>query len=149
MSYQEEETNFKLIIWFGIVIVAFLIAIIGGCMTWGPVYKVWHQKMEGEAELARADQNRQIAVKEAEAKRDSASKLAEAEILRAKGVSEANKIIAESLKGNESYLRYLWVTEVAANETGKTTVYIPTEANMPILEAGKREVNLTKDKNEN
>ena len=57
---------------------------------------------------------------------------------RAKGVAQANQIIGESLKNNESYLRYLWITEVANNQKGATVVYVPTEANMPILEAGKR-----------
>ena len=36
--------------------------------------------------------------------------LAQAEIERAKGVAEANRIIGDSLKGNESYLRYLWIS---------------------------------------
>ena len=69
---------------------------------------------------------------------ESASLLAEAEVARAKGVAAANKIIGDSLKGNEAYLRYLWITDVAGQNTGKTVVYVPTEANMPLLEAGKR-----------
>lgn len=43
----------------------------------------------------------------------------------------------ESLKGNEAYLRYLWIIDVAGAGTDKTVVYIPTEANMPILEAAR------------
>lgn len=99
-----------------------------------PLMKPWWASQTGKAELAQAEQNRQIAVLEATAKKESATQLAQAEIERAKGVAEANRIIGESLKGNDDYLRYLWITEVAHNE-GKTTVYIPTEANLPILEA--------------
>lgn len=108
------------------------------CLTmWGcPRYTVYQQGMAGEAELRRAEQNRQIAVNEAEAKRDAAKMLAEAEIERAKGVAEANKIIGESLEGNESYLRYLWVQGL--QEGSNSVIYVPTEANLPILEAGKR-----------
>lgn len=118
-----------------LVIITLVAAGMWGC----PQYGVWHQGLEGQAELARAQQNRQIAVNEAHAKREAATELAAAEVERAKGVAEANKIISDSLKGNEAYLRYLWITEVAAvGKDGKTVVYVPTEANMPILEAGKR-----------
>jgi regulator of protease activity HflC (stomatin/prohibitin superfamily) len=104
---------------------------------WGcPRYNVWQQTLMGEAELKRAESNRQIAVQEARAKLESAKMLSDAEIERAKGVAEANKIIGESLKNNESYLRYLWVTEL--NTNGQNVIYIPTEAGMPVLEAGKR-----------
>ena len=54
---------------------------------------------------------------------------------RAKGVAEANKIIGESLNGNEAYLHYLWLHGL---ETGNNDViYVPTEANLPIMEAGR------------
>lgn len=102
-----------------------------------PCYNVWRQEMIGRAELAKAEQNRQIRVAEATAQKDSAKALAEAEVIRAQGVAEANKIIGDSLRGNESYLRYLYINSLA--ESGQAQViYIPTEAGLPILEAGKR-----------
>jgi regulator of protease activity HflC (stomatin/prohibitin superfamily) len=94
---------------------------------------VWQQGLAGEAELKRASQNRQIAVQEAEAKHEAAKALAQAEIERAKGVAEANRIIGESLHGNEDYLRYLWVQGLEHAET--SVIYVPTEANLPLLEA--------------
>jgi len=100
-----------------------------------PVMTPWWAEQTGKGELAQAEQNRQIAVKEAQAKLDSSKLLAEAEIERARGVAQANKIIGESLKQNEDYLRYLWITDVAGANIDKTIVYIPTEANLPILEA--------------
>ena len=119
----------------GIVVVLALAGTTLG--LWGcPHYNVWQKRLEGEAELAKADQNRRIAVTEAQAKMDSAKMLADAEVARAKGVAEANKIIGESLKGNDSYLRYLWIQSL--NDTGdQTIVYIPTEANLPVLEAAR------------
>ena len=51
-------------------------------------------------------------------------------------VQEANEIIGESLKENEEYLKYLWVKGL--QDGSSEVIYIPTEANMPILEAGKR-----------
>lgn len=100
-------------------------------------YALWSNKMCGEQELARAEGNRKIVIQEALAKKEAAQYLSEAEILRAKGVAEANKIIGESLKNNESYLRYLWINNLD-HTTDKQIIYVPTEANLPILEAGKR-----------
>lgn len=106
-----------------------------------PYYNVWEQSMKGKAELSRAEYSRQIAIVEAEAKKASAEKLAEAEVSRAKGVAQANQIIGESLKQNEDYLRYLWITDVAGANIDKTVVYVPTEANLPILEATRQQTN--------
>ncbi len=102
-----------------------------------PMMKPWYAEQDGKAEFAQAEQNRRIAVLEATAKYESAKQLAQAEIERAKGVSEANRIIGESLKENEEYLKYLWIIDVAGKDIDKTVVYIPTEANIPILEAGR------------
>jgi hypothetical protein len=99
-------------------------------------YNLWSSSLNGEAELRRADWNRQITVREAQAKRDAAVMLAEAEVQRAIGVAKANKIIGDSLKGNEAYLHYLWIDSL--QNTKDQVIYIPTEAGLPILEAGKR-----------
>lgn len=105
---------------------------------WGcPQYNVYSQRLDGEAILAKAEYSRQVAVREAQAKKDSANLLAEAEITRAGGVAKANQIIGESLKNNEAYLRYLWITDLTANNKAPTVIYVPTEANIPILEAGR------------
>ena len=117
---------------------AFLV-LVAAIMAGYPQYHVWEQGLKGQAELRRAEQNRQIKIQEATATEESARHLARAEVERAKGVSEANKIIGDSLaNGGESYLRYIWLTEVAGNDTDKTVIYVPTEANIPIMEAGKR-----------
>jgi hypothetical protein len=96
---------------------------------------VWRQSKYGEAELKKAEWTRQIVVKEAQAKKESSIMLAQAEVERAKGVAKANKIIGESLKGNESYLHYLWIDNL--HNTKNQVIYIPTEAGMPVLEANR------------
>lgn len=115
----------------GIAMLALVALLLGGC----PVYGVWQQGLAGEGELKRAEQNRRIAVNEAQAKMDSAKLYAQAEVERAKGVAEANLIIADGLKGHEEYLRYLWIVEKAGQGVSREVIYVPTEANMPILEA--------------
>lgn len=114
-------------------VVIFLLMVISAVVI--PLLRPWWAEQTGKAELAQAEQNRQIAVKEAMAKKDSAVLLAQAEVSRAEGVAQANKIIGESLKENEDYLRYLWITDVAGANIDKTVVYVPTETNLPILEA--------------
>lgn len=113
-----------------------VILIIAALIYGYPQYKVWQQRLAGQAELARAEQNRKIAIQEAEAKKESARALAEAEVIRAEGVAKANSIIGASLRGNESYLRYLWIQTL--NDNPQNVIYVPTEAGLPILEAGKR-----------
>jgi len=99
----------------------------------GPVYNVWSQGLAGRAELQKAEYTRQVAVLEAQAKMDSASKLAEAEVIRAEGVAKANKIIGSSLKDNREYLQYLYITGLEEGSAkGNTTIYVPTEGGMPV-----------------
>jgi regulator of protease activity HflC (stomatin/prohibitin superfamily) len=75
-----------------------------GALLWGyPKYKVWYKRQAGQAELAEAEFSRQIAIVEAEAKEKSAEALGNAEIIRATKLAEANKILGESLKGNDEY----------------------------------------------
>jgi regulator of protease activity HflC (stomatin/prohibitin superfamily) len=114
---------------------------VGGCLAFGPIYRVWEQEKAGQAELARAESNRKIAILEASAKQQAAVMLAQAEVERAKGVAQANQIIGEGLKGHEEYLRYLWLMgleHVASSPNGSTVVYVPTETNLPILEASRK-----------
>lgn len=104
-----------------------VISLVAGGMYGIPLYKVYEQNLAGEAELARATQNRQIRIQEAKAKQEAATLEAQAEVERAKGVAEANKIIGDSLKGNEAYLRYLWIQGLQEGATPQV-VYVPTEA---------------------
>jgi len=61
----------------------------------------------------------------------SAKKDAEIEVARAVGVAEANKIISGSI--SSQYIQYLWVQGL--NDGNSEVIYVPTEANLPILEA--------------
>ncbi len=112
-----------------------LVLTVGTGMVGCPVYAVWRAQKAGEAELAQADQNRQIAVAQARAKAESAHFEADAEVTRATGVAKANEIIGKSLQGNEAYLKYLWINGLELNKNA--VIYVPTEANLPILEAGR------------
>ena len=63
-----------------------------------------------------------------------AKKDAEIEVARAEGVAKSNQIIANSISDN--YLRYKWIEGLQSSDD-MTVVYVPTEANLPIMEAGR------------
>jgi len=67
------------------------------------------------------------------ATKQSAILLAEAEVERAKGVAEANKIIAESI--DENYLKYLYILGLQTNQM--QTIYIPTNGLLPVFDMNK------------
>jgi preprotein translocase subunit SecF len=100
-----------------------------------PWYNVWQQEMSGKAEFAKAEQNRKIKIEEAKANLEAEKLNAQAEIERAKGAAEAIRIENGSL--TPTYIQYLWVRQ-QSNLNDKTVVYIPTEGNLPILEATRQ-----------
>ena len=114
-----------------------VIFVVVGGMYGCPKYRVWQQGLAGEAKLRESQSSRKVRVEEAKARLDSAKFDSLAEIERAKGVAEANRIIGDSLKGNEAYLRYLWIQGL--QDGSSETIYIPTEANLPIMEATRRQ----------
>ncbi len=128
-TYVDPRTR-KTVIW---AIVALAIIIIGS-MVIGPVYRVWQQEMTGKAEFAKAEQNRKIKIEEAKANLEAEKLNAQAEIERAKGAAEAIRIENGSI--TPTYIQYLWVRQ--QNLAENKIIYIPTEAQLPILEAGNR-----------
>ncbi|MBA4771672.1 MAG: membrane protease subunit [Sphingomonas sp.] len=116
----------------GGVVILLVLLLIG----W-PQYRVYSQRLAGEAALAEAQSSRQVAILEARAKKESAISLAEAEVIRAKGAAQANAILQNSLGGPEGYLRYL---QIQALENSKSSlIYVPTEAGLPVTEARRLE----------
>ena len=104
---------------------------------WGcPQYAVYSQRMAGEAEYAQATYNRKVKTLEAVAAESAAIYNAAADTIRAQGVARSNQIIGTSLRNNESYLTWLYIEGLKENKNA-SIIYVPTEANLPILEAGR------------
>ena len=120
------------------VCVGLLLCSVPSCMYIVPQYTVWQRKMAGEADFAHAEFSKRVSVETARAKKDAAVLEAEAEVTRAEGAAKAAEIIKASLSGEtgELYLRYLWINGID-HESAKTIIYIPTEANLPLLESGR------------
>lgn len=129
MSRMKSNFIDPVIAWICVVVIVVITALALGL----PTYNVWVQSLGGKAELQKAEYTRQVAVLEAQAKMDSASKLAEAEVIRAQGVAKANQIIGDSLKDNREYLQYLYITGLEEGSAkGNVTIYVPTEGGMPV-----------------
>ena len=114
--------------------IAIVLVCVVGLFIAVPYYNVWQQEMSGRAEFAKAEQNRKIKIEDAKANLEAEKLNAQAEIERAKGAAEAIRIENGSL--TPAYIQYLWVRQ-QANLNDKTVIYVPTETNLPILEANR------------
>lgn len=95
-----------------------------------PHYKVWKQGMDGQAALAEAEQSKMIQVQVAKAELESAK-------LRA----EAIKLVGEAAKDYPEYRKQEFIGafgEALRDGRIQQIIYVPTEANIPIVEAGKQ-----------
>jgi len=125
-----------------VLLAILVVAVMGvGACAAVPQYQVYQQEKKGEAEFKRAEQNRRIKVEEARAELDSASLKAEADAIRAEGIAEANRIIGASI--TPEYIQWRWVEGL--HDGNGETIYIPTEANLPILEAMRAATQTAKD----
>lgn len=124
---QKGEINVILIT---ITAIVFVVGIIITMMVGLPLYGVWQQGLSGEASLAKAQQTRKILIEQAKAERESAE-------IRA----EAIKIMGQAAKDFPEYRLQEFMAafaEALNNDSIEKIIYVPTEANIPILEAGKR-----------
>lgn len=112
----------------------FVFLLLGG-MVGCPYYNVWEQEMSGKAEFAKAEQNRKIRIEEAKANLESEKLNAQAEIARARGAAKAIEI--ENGAITPTYIQYLWVRQQNLSGNNSKIIYIPTEAGLPLLEAGR------------
>lgn len=97
---------------------------------WGwPNYKVWCQEMEGRAALRRAEQEKQIIIE-----------TAKAEVEAAKLRAQAIEAVGEAAQKYPEYRTQEFIGAFAeAIQSGSIDqiIYVPTEASIPIVEAGR------------
>lgn len=134
MDTEDKKLTKGIIKWTTLsIITVFSLVVVGmvGC----PQYEVYCKTKDGEAALKEAESSRQIQQLEALATKNSAADLAAADTIRAHGVARSNQIIGNSLKDNPEYLHWLWIDNIEKNPNA--VIYIPTEANLPILESSR------------
>jgi hypothetical protein len=125
------ESSQEKIVWS--IVALFVTSFIIGLFWIVPSYNIWAREMAGKAELAEAEWSKKVQVEQAKANLEAEKLNAQSEIERAKGMAEAIRIEGGAL--TPTYIQYLWVRQNTFND--KTTIYIPTEANLPILEANR------------
>lgn len=123
--------------WF-LSITTLVAVIVFGLMFGLPKYNVWRSQIgiekaenHGKAAMAEAEEDRKILIEEAKANLEAQKLNSKAEVERAKGMAEAIEI--ENGKLTKMYIHYLWVRNIDKMDGEK--IYIPTEANLPVLEA--------------
>ena len=99
-----------------------------------PSWNVWASRKSGEAQLAEAENAEKVAMMKANARLNAAKANKEAEIIEAEAVSLSIEKIGNSLEANPSYNKWQWI-KMMDRDNDKSVIYVPTEANIPILEA--------------
>jgi hypothetical protein len=101
-----------------------------------PMWNVWRAGLSGEADLKKAEQTRMIQIQQAKGEKESAQ-------LRADAIA----IVGKAAKDFPEYRQQEFIGAFAeALHGGKISqiIYVPTEASIPIIEAG-RMVKIKKD----
>lgn len=124
---------------FGTIVSWIIIALIVGMMWLFPTLGPWWAQQAGLSEFRQAEQNRLILIEQAEAEQQVARLRAEAERDAAALRAEAISIIGEAARQYPEYRTQEFIGAFAiALENGNIDqiIYVPTEASIPILEAG-------------
>jgi hypothetical protein len=101
-----------------------------------PHWRVWAAHKEGQADLQRAKNEQQIQIAKAQSRLDAADLNKRAAIIEAEAVALQIQAIGKELSAHDLYLKWQWIKMM--EETEATTIYVPTEAGLPILEASRR-----------
>lgn len=124
--------------WGTVFLVLFVIVVL--ITIWSiwlyPYWRVWASHQQGLADLAMARNEQQIQIARAQARKDAATLNKEAAIIEAEAVAAQIKEIGEGLKQHDLYLRWQWI-KMMEERDGDETIYVPTEANLPLLEASR------------
>jgi hypothetical protein len=131
MNILQSKDGQKNILKISILVVVSCLILISVLMYVLPQYRVWQKELSGKALLKEAEWSKRVQIEEALANLEAEKLNAQAEVERAKGMAQAIEIEGGAL--TTEYIQYLWVRQNIFND--KTTIYIPTEANLPVLEA--------------
>lgn len=136
-ALDDEQKFFRrCVIWIAtgvVVIVIFFIGIIFAWKAITPKLNLYKANTENQKVISQQRAQSDAAVYAALSTVTQSKAMAEAEVERAKGAAQAQAIIADTL--TEPYLRYLYIQGLGQGE--HEVIYLPTEAGLPILEAGR------------
>lgn len=106
-----------------------------------PKWRVWASHQRGLADLAEANNEQQIQIAKARARKEAANLNKDAAIIEAEAVAAQIQAIGTELNEHDLYLRWQWIKmmeDTHDEDSQRTVVYVPTEAQLPILEARRK-----------
>ena len=118
---------------FAAVLVVVLLWVLLGYPHW----RVWAAHQAGLADLQKSKNETQIQVNQAQGRLDAAQLNKQAAVIEAEAVGLQIKEIGAELTTHDLYLRWQWIKMMEDGNSGAEVIYVPTEANLPILEAGR------------
>lgn len=127
------DTN-SLIEYAGVLVVVILVWILFGYPHW----KVWASHQSGLADLTKAKNEQQIQIAQAQSRLDAAELNKQAAVIEAEAVSLQIQEIGAQLTTHNLYLQWQWISMMEKRPAGSSTIYVATEAGLPILEANRR-----------
>lgn len=125
---------------FGTIIAWVIFGIFAGLYVINPLIGPWAAERSGYAELRQAQMNRQIRVEEAEAERQAQVLFAQGERDAATLRAEAIEIMGRMAQQYPEYRQQEFIgafAEAVRNGNIDQMIYVPTEAGIPITEAGR------------
>lgn len=111
-------------------IIMSMILFVIACMFGFPMWNVWRAGLEGEAALKKAAQTRMIQVEQARGEKEAAHYRADAIAIVGKAATDFPAYRTQEFIGA--------FADAMHNGRIHQIIYVPTEANIPITEAGKR-----------
>lgn len=127
--------------WWVFFGVSFMVTTLGFIVL--PLWNVWASRLGGQAKLQEANNEQKIQIATAQARLDAAEINKKAAIIEAEAVAQQIEKIGKNLKTHDLYLKWQWI-KMMETRPDSSVIYVPTEANIPILEAGR-----TRSLNEN
>tara|TARA_B100000959_G_C14927359_1_gene602051 strand:- start:1232 stop:1618 length:387 start_codon:yes stop_codon:yes gene_type:complete len=124
-SIMNQKGNIEML-----ALVVVVLCLLGGLLFGLPIWNVWKSGLSGEAKLKRAQQEKLIMIEQAKA-----------EVEASKHRAQAIQVVGQAAKEFPEYRYQEFLGAFAeALQEGRIhqIIYVPTEANIPIMEAGKR-----------
>lgn len=103
-----------------------------------PKWRVWAAHQEGLADLMLARNEQQIQIAEAQSRLDAAGINKKAAVIEAEAVALQIEAIGKQLTTHDLYLKWQWIKMMEDRDSSSDTIYVPTEAGLPLLEATRR-----------
>lgn len=111
-----------------------LVVVLAWILFGYPHWRVWASHQRGLADLQMAKNEQQIQIAQAQSRFDAAELNKKASVIEAEAVALQVEAIGKQLTHHDLYLKWQWI-KMMEERPENSTIYVPTEANIPILEA--------------